>query len=472
MRKAATAWMFAIGVVLVFATISSAESAGQFPDNNFQRARLINYQHAEPQYIETNLSDKDFLLEIASDTWGYFRDVVDKENGLPLDNIMVFKDHTNPNSYTSDTNIGLYLMCVVSAYDFKFITRDEAIARIDKTLKTLGALVKWNGLFYNYYETISLKNSGQFVSSADNGWLVAGLIVVKSAFSDVSIDADTLIKSINFARLYDKFEGQLFLGYEGDKGRMSPYHYGTFYTEPRVTSYIAIAKGDAPPQHWFKMYRSMPADWTWQTQQPTVGKERNYENVKVLENYYKYDKFKYLPSWGGSMFEGLMPSLVLKEQELGKKGLGLNNKTMVDAQIWYAIKQQKYPLWGISPCAIPGNMSGYSEYGVPFLGVKGYEDLNVVTPHASFLSLSVRPKDAIKNIRKFAEIPNMYGLYGFYDAYNMKKDVVASKYLCLDQAMTFISLDNYLNNGAIRERFHQDPMIKAQEHLLEMEEIF
>jgi hypothetical protein len=96
----------------------------------------------------------------------------------------------------------------------------------------------------------------------------------------------------------------------------------------------------------------------------------------------------------------------------------------------------------------------------------------VVTPHASFLSLSVRPKDAIKNIRKFAEIPNMYGLYGFYDAYNMKKDVVASKYLCLDQAMTFISLDNYLNNGAIRERFHQDPMIKAQEHLLEMEEIF
>jgi len=470
MNKALKALLFAVFVF--FSIPSAAQCAGQFPDNDSQRARLVNYKHAGPQDIETNLSDNDFLLEIASDTWGYFRDVVDKENSLPLDNIMVFKDHTNPNSYTSVTNVGLYLMCVVSAYDFKFITREEAIGRIKKTLSTLEGLEKWNGLFYNYYETISLKNSGQFVSSADNGWLVAGLIVARSAFSEVSPQADNLIKGVDFSKLYDKFEGQLFLGYEGDKGKLSPYHYGTFYTEPRVASYIAIAKGDAPPQHWFKMYRSMPADWSWQTQQPTAGKERNYENVKVPENYYVHDNFKYIPSWGGSLFEALMPSLVLKEQELGKKGLAVNNKTMVDAHIWYALKQQKYPLWGISPCAIPGNMSGYAEYGVPFLGVKGYEDLSVVTPHASFLALSVRPKEAIKNIRKFAAIPDMYGEYGFYDAYNVKNDVIAAKYLCLDQAMSFISLDNYLNNGAIRNRFHQDPMIKAKEHLLEMEEIF
>jgi hypothetical protein len=104
--------------------------------------------------------------------------------------------------------------------------------------------------------------------------------------------------------------------------------------------------------------------------------------------------------------------------------------------------------------------------------VKGYEDLNVVTPHVSFLALSVRPRQAIKNIRKFAEITGMYGIYGFYDAYNIKKDVVASKYLCLDQAMSLISIDNYLNKGAIRERFHQDPRIKAKEYLLKMEEFF
>ena len=104
--------------------------------------------------------------------------------------------------------------------------------------------------------------------------------------------------------------------------------------------------------------------------------------------------------------------------------------------------------------------------------MKGYEDLGVVTPHVSFLALAVRPKAAIENIKAFAAVPGMYGVYGFYDAYHVKKNLIAQKYLCLDQAMTLIALNNYLNNGAIRNRFHQDPMIKAQEELLEVERFY
>ncbi len=472
MRKAAKALVLSLTIFILFSIVSATAHAGDFPDNETQRARLMHYEHAGTQDLDTKLPDKDFLLLIASDTWGYFRDIVDRENALPLDNILVFKDHTNPNSYTSVTNVGLYLMCVVSAYDLKFITRQQALDRITNTIKTLDRLTTWNGLFYNYYETITLKNSGSFISSVDNGWLLAGLIVAGSAFNEVAPATDRIVKSADMGKLYDKFEGQLFLGYDVEKEKLSPYHYGTFYCEPRLASYVTIAKGDAPPQHWFKMYRSMPESWTWQSQQPAKGKEHTYENVKVQENYYQHDKFKYLPSWGGSLFEALMPTLVLKEQELGKKGLAINNKTMVDAHIWYALNEKKYKLWGMSPCAIPGVMTGYTEYGVPFLGVKGYEDLQVVTPHVSFLALSVNPKEALKNIRNFAAVPDMYGLYGFYDAYNMKNDVIATKYLCLDQAMTLISINNYLNKGAIRSRFHQASMIKAKEYLLEIEDIF
>jgi hypothetical protein len=65
-----------------------------------------------------------------------------------------------------------------------------------------------------------------------------------------------------------------------------------------------------------------------------------------------------------------------------------------------------------------------------------------------------------------------YGEYGFYDAIDVATGEVATKYLCLDQAMSFIALDNYLNNGAIRKRFHNDPIAKKAEELLKVEKFF
>ena len=123
----------------------------------------------------------------------------------------------------------------------------------------------------------------------------------------------------------------------------------------------------------------------------------------------------------------------------------------------------------MSPSCVPEG--GYSEYGVKPLGMKGYKP-GVVTPHATFLALEFIPKEAIKNIRTMLEKYNAYGEYGFYDSINVETGKVAMEYMCLDQAMSFIAINNYLNNGAIRRRFHNDPIAKKAEDLLKVENFF
>ena len=70
------------------------------------------------------------------------------------------------------------------------------------------------------------------------------------------------------------------------------------------------------------------------------------------------------------------------------------------------------------------------------------------------------------------QLYDSYGEYGFYDAIDARTGKVAIKYLCLDQAMSFIALNNYLNDGAIRKRFHSDPIAKNAEELLTIENFF
>ena len=115
--------------------------------------------------------------------------------------------------------------------------------------------------------------------------------------------------------------------------------------------------------------------------------------------------------------------------------------------------------------------SGYSEFGVKPLGIKGYKT-GVITPHAAFLALEFAPKECIKNLRKMLELYNAYGEYGFYDAIDIANGKVSVKYLCLDQAMSFIALNNFINDGAIRKRFHADPIAQSAEELLKVEDFF
>ncbi len=421
--------------------------------------------------------DREFLMEVARDTWRFFDEVVDQEHHLPLDTIQLGKGRpinaeTFVGDYTNVTNIGVYLMCLVAGYEFGFISREETVKRISGTLKTLEKLEyhQKSGFFYNYYDTTTTEMTSYFISYVDSGWLAAGLYVVRDAFpEEVKKACDRLLNRGNFAFFYDPVGEQMAHGYYDHLEVYSDYHYGTFYTEPRAVSAIAIGRKEVPVEHWFRMMRTFPEEFYWQGQDPKARNERTSLGVTYYGGYYEWKDLHYVPSWGGSLFEALMPTMILDEKNLAPHGLGGNDATHVKVHIRYALEELKYPVWGMSPSSNPDG--GYSEYGVEPLGCKGYKP-GVVTPHVSFLALEFAPEEAVRNLRKMLELYDIYGEYGFYDAVKPADGLVAYKYLCLDQAMSFISLCNYLKDGAIRKHFNNNEIAQGIAPLIQSEQFF
>jgi len=416
------------------------------------------------------LPDKELAQKLAELTWKYFENLVDRKTGLVIDNVQA-GEFPEISDYTSPTNIGLYLMACVAAKELNIITETEAKRKIGKVFHTLEKLKRWNGFFYNFYNTTNLQITRRYVSVVDSGWLSAGLIVVAQAFPNdsVGVKAKEFTDEMDYSRFYTKKIGQLRLGYDEDEKSMSPFHYGLLISEARVTSLIAIAKKNVPTEHWHKLYRTPPPEWEWQTQKP-LGKEKDIEGNWVFGGMYRYEDYYIVPSWGGSMFEFLMPTLVLKEKELSPRGLGRNNTIAAKVHRDYATIEKQYPVWGLSPCSYPG---GYGEFGVKMIGAKGYGDFGVITPHASIVAVDYAKKAVFKNIRELITRYPSIGEYGFYDSIKMRgKLKVTPKYLALDQGMIFIALANYLTDGAIRDYFHSDPDIASVEYLLGEEKYF
>ena len=410
------------------------------------------------------LKNQAIFKEIAEDTWEYFDKIVDKKNHLVLDYIQVTPQPI-VGDYTSPTNIGLYLIAVISAYDLGFISKEEALSRLKATLETLKKLPKYNGFLYNFYNTSNLHITREYISSVDCGWLAAALIVVRQSFDGkLYPQATQLLEEMDFSFFYDINLGQLNLGYEVDKKTFSPYHYGFIVSEARMASFIGIGMGDLPKRHWFKIRRTPPAEWNWPSQKPK-GEYKEYLGEEVFEGYYSYGDLKVVPSWGGSMFEFLMPVLFIDEIKLAPEGLGLNDILATKAQIKLA-KEKGYAVWGFSPSSNP--QGGYKEYGVKQVGITGYAE-GVVTPHAAFLGLLTLREEAVDNIRKMISDYEIYGEYGPYDSFDVKSGKVSYKYLALDQGMLLIALNNYLNEGAIQKRFYADPIAQKAKEVLEIE---
>lgn len=442
----------------------------------FLTARLRGYPSSVHLENEFSKDDREFLMTIARDTWKFFDQVVDREHQLPLDTIQL--GETEPiavdgwvGDYTNVTNIGVYLMCLVSAADLGFITPEEATSRIQKTFDTIERLEHHeSGFLYNYYDTTTLEKTSYFVSFVDSGWLDAGIYVAKNAFPELAGQAARLLNGHSFKFFYDEVEQQMTHGYFAHLNVPSDYHYGTLYTETRAASYIAIGRGEVPIEHWFRLMRTFPEEYAWQTQIPMNRTARTSLGFTYFGGYYEWNGIKFVPSWGGSMFEAVMPTLILDEVKFSPESLGLNDKRHVDIHIAYTLEKLKYPVWGMSPSSVPEG--GYSEYGVQVLGSKGYKS-GVVTPHAAVLGLEFAPEATVKNLRELVgRYPSLYGEYGFYDAVTVASGKVAKKYLALDQAMILITINNYLNNGAIRKRFHADPINQTVLPLLTEEKLF
>ena len=410
-----------------------------------------------------------FLKELARDTWNFFEMFVDTASGLPLDTVELSSGspmgpRTVIGDYTSVTNIGLYFMALPAAEDLGFISRAEAESRALKVLDTLSRMERHRGFFYNYYDTTTLERTTHFVSSVDSGWLLAGLVALRNGYSgQVAKKASRLIRGMDFGLFYDKTERILRHGFFTNVGAPSEYHYATFFTEARAAAFLAIGKGDIPRESWFAMDRVFPPDFDWQSQKPLDHARVGALGCDYYAGHYLWKGEPVVPSWGGSMFEALMPGLVIDEKRYSEKGWWLNGIRHVKAQIDLA-GELGYPVWGMSPCMNPAG--GYGEFGVKSLGIKGYP-AGVVTPHASFLALPRMKDEAARNLRNLAALyPELYGECGFYDSVDPAGGSVAFKYLALDQGMCFLGAAEALSPGVLLERFDRDPIVKKASRLL------
>jgi hypothetical protein len=440
------------------------------------QARLVGWPQRLLVDQETLPStDPAFAVRLARDTWRGLEALSDRTNGLPVDNVRfvdgsVAVPPARIGDYTSGTNIGLRLITIVAARELQFISPAAAIERIRRVLETLGRLETYNGFLFNFYDTTSLERTSSFVSFIDSSWLTAGLMVVRSAVPELADACSRLIAGTDFSFFYDRATEQISHGYDVDPGVRSPYHYGMLYTEARLGSLIAIGKGDVPEAQWFTMVRTFPAECGGQRMMPQAARAKNVHGYEVAAGYYEWQGLRYVPSWGGSMFEALMPALLLDEQRYAPKSLGGNDAVHADIQRRYASEELAYPVWGVSPSATPGS-NDYGEYGVKILGVRGYS-AGVVTPHAAALALAVTPQAALADLRALAQRYPIYGEYGFYDAVEPVAGTVAYRYLALDQSMLFIALANHLADHCIQKHFAADPIAQKVLLMLGEEDFF
>jgi hypothetical protein len=442
------------------------------------KARLAGWPQVAliaPHTLPTD--DTAFLWRLARDTWRGLVAMTNRPYGLPIDHVRfrrpsVALHDATIGDYTNITNIGLQLAAVAAAHAAGLVAEAEAVTILEQTFTSLEGLETFAGFFYNYYDTTSLERSSHYISFVDSAWLTAGLIVVRNAFPVLAERCTRLINQSNYRLFFDPLYEVMFQGYYVNLARPSAYHYGLLYTEARLGSLLAIGKGDVPAEHWFKPHRTLPRtpEYAWQSQPPLNRLAKRTHGQAYFGGHYEWRGMRFVPSWGGSMFEALMPSLLLDELRYAPASLGRNNRLHATIQRRYALEDLGYPVWGLSPGVSPATGT-YAEYGVTPLGTRGYT-AGAVTPHAAALALVVMPEAAITNLRQLAQRYPVYGDFGFYDSVDPISGQVAYHYLYLGQAMLFIAVVNHLTDYAIHQLFAADPILQRVLPLLALEQFF
>jgi hypothetical protein len=428
--------------------------------------------------------DRTLLVGYAHDTWRSV-DAIAAAGLLPADGIWRSSQGWTTNNYTSPTNIAAYLWSTIAAEHLDVISHEEATRRLTITLETIGRLDRSNGFFYNWYDPRTGERlrvwpaTGSplrpFLSSVDNGWLAAGLMIVGKLRPELKVRTDSLLGPMNFRFFYDPYDpanpvahpGLLRGGYFTDGGgSYADFHYGMLNTEPRIASYIGIARGDLPPEHYYRLMRSSTSQSA-----PT----RTYKNVPVPEGSVAYRGMHIVPSWDGTMFEALMVPLFVAEATWAPDSWGANHRLYARAQIEYGLSDAHLGYWGIS--ASTDGRGGYLAFGVPPLGVSGASGRGsdgsasrVITPHASFLALPFAPREAIDNLKSLAKNYPMYTPYGFMDAVDVGTGHVSDGILMLDQAMILAAIANVLGENILQNAFSAGAIETAVRPLLSVEQ--
>src|SRR5437867_3312154 len=293
-------------------------------------------------------------------TWRGLEAFTDREHHLPVDNVRLAeasggREDARVGDYTNVTSIGLRLITIVAARELGLVSEREAVARVRALLDTLGPLETHRGFLFNYYDTTSLERTSNFISFVDSSWLTAGLMVVRTTFPELRDECTRLIERGDHRFFYDARRQRMSHGYWVHLPARSQSHYGMLYAESRLGSLIAIGKGDVPEEHWFRMIRTFPPACRWQSLRPKGRERKTVRGHPLVGGWYEWKGERYVPSWGGSMFEALMPTLVLDEAHHAPLSLGANDAAHVAVQRRYALEELGYPVWGRSASSTPGN---------------------------------------------------------------------------------------------------------------------
>jgi len=283
------------------------------------------------------------------------------------------------------------------------------------------------------------------VHEAGDGSAAAAMLVRR--LQAIADQAQRLFREMDFGFLFDPTRKLFAIGFRVRDGTLDPSYYDLLASEARLASFLAIAKGDVAPDHWFRLGRALTP----------VGRGSA------------------LISWSGSMFEYLMPALVMRAPALSL--LDHTYRLVVARQMSYAA-ELGVP-WGISESAFNARdleqTYQYSSFGVPGLGLKrGLSEDVVVAPYATALGAMVQPEAAVRNFARL-RTAGAGGRYGFREAldYTARRlpegasVAIVKSYMAHHQGMALVALGNVLNDGAMVERFHADPLVEATELLLQ-----
>jgi cyclic beta-1,2-glucan synthetase len=259
--------------------------------------------------------------------------------------------------------------------------------------------------------------------------------------------SNEMFAAMEFGFLFDNTRKLLSIGYRATDGQLDSNCYDLLASEARLASFVAIAKGDVPSSHWFRLGRPLTP----------VGRGSA------------------LISWSGSMFEYLMPALVMHSP--ANSLLAQTYRQVVIRQIEYG-NERAVP-WGISESAYAARDINftyqYSSFGVPGLGLKrGLSEDLVIAPYATALAAMVAAPAALENLERLTKA-GARGTYGFYEALDYTssrlpegQDVaIVRAYMAHHQGMFLISLANALQDGAMCSLFHASPIVQATELLLQ-----
>ncbi len=395
----------------------------------------------------TDAQQKD-VVRYAREIYGYFEQNVSKKTHyLPPDNIQLSPSRCVAYR-TSPTNMGFYLLCLISARDFGFIDSATLASMAEKFLATVEIMEKSHGHLFNWYDIKSLSPiGGKYLSAVDSGNFVTMLVCASEGLLDYASEdtrlsqlaekCNSIAQSADFSIFYNKKKCLLYLGCNADGKPEGSICYDMLMSEVRTTCYWLCATGRAPKKLWQSLSR-------------TITAENGYIGMV---------------SWAGSCFEYFMPELFLHREK---------NSFIDETMRFVCAVQKRYRKNGVYGVSESGYFSfdpnmnyRYKANGVPRLALKRYNESEfTVSPYSSFLMMCDDPYSSLKNLKNLEEM-GCHGKYGFYEALDLQGgESIVMSYMAHHLGMSMTACANLCFDGIFVKRFMRNKQIYAHRELL------